>query len=282
MQPGKFNVLLDSAYGCSDKSTVAEWLAEEYNVSDVSTCNGPNDPILPYAAKFGASVWIGPGSLVDEQELAKVVKKSAPIYVHEKALVKSMLFTNPGFYKHIGRDPGFSGLKFREKFIQSVTEGMVLHEETRGWGSSLYHGSNYESYFGRNCGVGSAVDTMSIPPCMVGSVYALVSPYCVRPVDSDRLRGSRWLDDQVELSWDEIERRSGIVGLSKKQEALAVPHKAATTSWELLLDCVRSNGVTDLILTYASLLGPVDSWLVKKFCQDLEDATDVPVSKVFP
>lgn len=100
MRGGKFNVLMDSAWGSSGKGKVASFLAKRYRVTDASTCNMPNAghtvqvgdertvyKVLPAASHFGAFSWLGPGSVIDPQRLKEEVNfgKTGPVQVHERA-----------------------------------------------------------------------------------------------------------------------------------------------------------------------------------------------------
>jgi adenylosuccinate synthase len=100
MIKGKFNVIIDSAWGSSGKGKVASWLAKEHGVTDASSCNMPNAghtvqvgtertvyKVLPAASHFGAHSWLGPGTIFDPERFDIEMRyfKIGPITVHPRA-----------------------------------------------------------------------------------------------------------------------------------------------------------------------------------------------------
>lgn len=100
MKRGKFNVVMDSAWGSSGKGKVASWLAKQYGVTDASSCNMPNAghtvedagertvyKVLPAASHYGAVAWMGPGTVIDRDRLHLEMGfgRTKDLYLHERA-----------------------------------------------------------------------------------------------------------------------------------------------------------------------------------------------------
>ncbi len=332
MQAGKFNVLLDSAWGSSGKGKVASWLAKYYGVTDASSCNMPNAghtvqvgdertvyKVLPSASHFGARSWIGPGAVINEAQLAKEIAfgKTGPVYIHERAGVlqekhaaqeRAQLskisstmqgsgacmtekLMRQGDLWGTGDRGGFYGDVFRHQYREAVKYGVVIHEIAQGWGLSIDHGTHYPHCTSRNCGVGRALDDMAIPPGLVGDVLLVVRTYPIRVGNTADGYSGGWMPDQEELSWDEIEKRTGLSGLAAKELTTVTKRvrRVASFSKQLLLDCVRCNGATGMVVTFAEYLDKRALGVrnanalpdaVYQFVADIECLTSVPVIAV--
>lgn len=326
---GKFNVVLDSAWGSSGKGKICSYLAKQFNVTDSSSCNMPNAghtvevdgqrhvyKVLPAASHFGADSWLGPGAVIDEMQLAKEIAfgKTGPVYVHERAGVllekhaqlervklnkisSTMQGSGACLTEKLmregelwGQQPrgGLSGMTFRKQYFDAMQKGLMLHEIAQGWGLSIDHGTHYPHCTSRNCGVGRALDDMAIPANQLGDVYLVCRTYPIRVGNTQDGYSGGWLDDQVELSWEEIERRTGLYGLAQKELTTVTKRvrRVATFSWKLLEDCAKHNGATKIFLTFAEYLDiraeKVRRWIqlpyaVREFAHEIEDATNVRV-----
>jgi adenylosuccinate synthase len=107
MQTGKFNVILDQAFGSSGKGKVSTWLADHFNITYTSSANAPNAghtalfedgtkfvaKAIPTAAilkkikGFGIQCFLSPGSGFSIPQLVKEWKESGKpvIYIHDRA-----------------------------------------------------------------------------------------------------------------------------------------------------------------------------------------------------
>lgn len=109
MKSGKFNVVLDQAWGSSGKGKVSTWLADHYNVTKVSSANFPNaghsavfengtkfiskaiptSAILKKVMGFGMECFLSPGSGIFPKQLIKEWDETGRpnIYVHSRASI---------------------------------------------------------------------------------------------------------------------------------------------------------------------------------------------------
>jgi adenylosuccinate synthase len=109
MIPGKFNVLLDQAWGSSGKGKTSAWLADHFGVTAVSSSNFPNAghtarfsdgtkfiakaiptaAILKKAKGIGIKCFISPGSGYDPQQLVKEWEECGKpkLFIHERASI---------------------------------------------------------------------------------------------------------------------------------------------------------------------------------------------------
>jgi adenylosuccinate synthase len=109
MIPGKFNVLLDQAWGSSGKGKTSAWLADHFGVTAVSSSNFPNAghtarfsdgtkfiakaiptaAILKRAKGIGIKCFISPGSGYDPQQLVKEWEECGKpkLFIHERASI---------------------------------------------------------------------------------------------------------------------------------------------------------------------------------------------------
>lgn len=109
MIPGKFNVLLDQAWGSSGKGKTSAWLADHFGVTAVSSSNFPNAghtarfsdgtkfvakaiptaAILKKAKGMGMKCFISPGSGYDPQQLVKEWEECGKpnLFIHERASI---------------------------------------------------------------------------------------------------------------------------------------------------------------------------------------------------
>lgn len=173
---------------------------------------------------------------------------------------------------------------------------MWLHESSQGWGLSLDHGI-YPFVTVRNCGTAAALDQMGVSPRLLGDVYGIFRPYPIRIAnDRGRSSGPGWVEDQTpesarqdtEISWAEVERRSGCSGL-EAQEFTTVTKRLRRVfefSMAQIQHAVRCNGVNKLILNFAQYLCHTDagkrfpdslSKETRKFMTKVEDACNVPI-----
>jgi adenylosuccinate synthase len=331
---GKFNVVMDSAWGSSGKGKVASWLAKTFDVTDASSSNMPNAghtvvekeggtpyvyKVLPAASHFGATSWMSPGAIIDENRLGHEVAfgRTGPVYVHERAgllqehhaeqerlqlsvISSTMQGSGACLSEKIMRRGelwgtkergGFFGNIFRQLYRKACHAGIALHESSQGWGLSLDHGSHYPHCTSRNCGVARAMDDMAVPPQDVGDVYLVVRSFPIRVGNTSDGHSGGWMSDQEETSWEAIEARTGLVGLAKKELTTVTKRirRVATFSYQMLRDAATYNGVTKIVLTFPEYLdaGAFNErkWhylpsVVRDWIDNVEDATNLPVVAV--
>lgn len=322
------NVLLDSAWGSSGKGKIASFLAKHFHVTDASSCNMPNAghtvevagertvyKVLPSASHFGATSWIGPGAVIDSEQLAREIAfgKTGSVYVHERAgllqdqhrrleqetlskISSTMQGSGACMTEKLMRQAklwgdafgGFYGHSFRDLYREAVRDGMALHEIAQGWGLSIDHGTHYPYCTSRNCGVGRAVDDMAVPPSMVGDIYLVVRTFPIRVGNTVDGFSGDFLDDQKETTWEAIEQETGLTGLAKKELTTVTKRvrRVATFSPSLLSDCAASNGATKMFVTFPEYLDAsaykMQSWFklpetVRKFAESIEEISNCPV-----
>ena len=112
MQKGKFNILLDGFWGSSGKGKMSTWLADRFNITNVSSSNFPNAghtarfsdgttfvaKAIPTAAilkkikGIGVTCWISPGSGFSWDRLVlEWAQAGKPrIYIHGRASIITM------------------------------------------------------------------------------------------------------------------------------------------------------------------------------------------------
>lgn len=110
LKPGKFNVILDAMHGSSGKGKVSTFLADRFNVTNVSSSNFPNaghsavssDGMVKFVAKaiptsailkringMGVKCWISPGSGFSWEQLIKEWEETGrpDVVVHGRASI---------------------------------------------------------------------------------------------------------------------------------------------------------------------------------------------------
>jgi adenylosuccinate synthase len=116
MKKGKFNVLVDSAWGSSAKGAASARLIDIHNVEHASVCNFPNaghtvidngcangDPDVKFVAKVlpaaailcktrfhDLTCWIGPNAGIEQAQFLKELKEvgtNPSVFIHERAVL---------------------------------------------------------------------------------------------------------------------------------------------------------------------------------------------------
>lgn len=193
-----------------------------------------------------------------------------------------------------------TGQQFRDQFRQAMNgAGAWLHEGSQGYALSIDHGSHYPYCTSRNCTTAVAMDSMAVPPSMVGDVYLNLRTFPIRVgnYNGNGVSGfsGGWYEDCEEVTWDQVAEISGM----PKHEAARLAENERTTvtkrvrrvstfSYDGLLDAVRTNGATALGLNFvqyidwsaAGLRGTSFSCLpskVREMISKIEDKSGVPV-----
>ncbi len=154
MQKGKFNCIVDSAWGSSAKGAASTRLVDIYKTENVSTCNFPNAghsvvhsvkkfvskaiPTPSYLNTMGKSkprLWVGPNSGFTIEQLNKELKETGykhnEVFFHERAIVSSQRhidMESPGGVQsteRISSTMSGSGAAFTEKAMRGETVDLI-------------------------------------------------------------------------------------------------------------------------------------------------------------
>lgn len=126
----------------------------------------------------------------------------------------------------------------------------VLVEGTQGTGLSLYHGE-YPYVTSRDTTVAGTLAEVGIGPRRVRRAIMVVRTYPIRvhgasgPIGRGR-----------ELSWKEVEERSGVVGtsVSELSSVTKQERRVAEFDWAMLRRSAELNSATDIALTFADYI----------------------------
>jgi adenylosuccinate synthase len=129
-----------------------------------------------------------------------------------------------------------------------ATRQRIMLEGTQGSGLSLYHGP-YPHVTSRDANASGCLAEAGIAPVRVRKVVLVVRTYPIRVAGtSGPLR--------TELTWAEIERRSGLTGLAEKEHTSKTNRlrRVGEPEWDLLRRAALANGPSDIALTFADYL----------------------------
>lgn len=159
----------------------------------------------------------------------------------------------------------------------------IMLEGTQGSGLSLYHGP-YRFVTSRDTNVAGCLAEAGIAPARVRKVVMVVRSYPIRVAgNSGPLT--------TELSWEEIERRSGLEGLAEKEQTSRT-HKlrrVGEPEWDLLRKAALLNAPTDIALTFADYIDAEneEAWRFEQltdetisFIDEIERVTGARVSLI--
>jgi adenylosuccinate synthase len=124
----------------------------------------------------------------------------------------------------------------------------IMLEGTQGSGLSLHHGP-YPSVTSRDTNVAGCLAEAGIAPARVRKVVMVVRTYPIRVGGNSGPLTS-------EISWEEIERRSGLTGLAEKEHTSKTNRlrRVGEPEWDLLRRAAVLNAPTDIALTFADYL----------------------------
>ena len=132
---------------------------------------------------------------------------------------------------------------------RAYSSGMrVMLEGTQGSGLSLHHGP-YPFVTSRDTNVAGCLAEAGIAPARVRRVVMVARTYPIRVEgNSGPLT--------AELTWKEIERRSGLYGLEDKERTSGTNRlrRVGEPEWDLLRRSALYNAPTDIALTFADYL----------------------------
>jgi adenylosuccinate synthase len=159
----------------------------------------------------------------------------------------------------------------------------IMLEGTQGSGLSLHHGP-YPSVTSRDTNVGGCLAEAGIAPARVRKVIMVVRTYPIRV-------GGESGPMTSELTWEEIERRSGLTGLAEKEHTSKTNklRRVGEPEWDLLRRAAIVNAPTDIALTFADYLGAnnAEAWRFEqlsdetiRFIDEVERVTGARVSLI--
>jgi adenylosuccinate synthase len=125
----------------------------------------------------------------------------------------------------------------------------IMLEGTQGSGLSLHHGP-YPSVTSRDTNVAGCLAEAGIAPARVRKIVLVVRTYPIRVGGPSGPMTS-------ELTWEEIERRSGLVGLAERERTSKTNklRRVGEPEWDLLRRAALYNAPTDIALTFADYFG---------------------------
>lgn len=319
MQVGKFNTIVDSAWGSSAKGAVSCRLADLYEIPNLSSGNFPNaghtalkgeikfvskalptGAILPKLVNKRPRLWVGPNSGFQMYQLEKELEQTGytleELRIHSRAIVvedRHIEAESPGGTQstlRISSTMSGSGAAFTDKamrgehlktwgsteqpslepmeFMRSVRNELrrdrsFLHEVSQGFALSVNYGTHYPFCTFRDCTPQQAYADFGILPNLVGDVYLNVRSFPIRVGNNFDKEGKQIgysgdvLDDQQELSWEQIGRDAGmpdseVQALAEKERTTVTKkiRRVFTPSWKLLKDSADFCGATKLVLNF--------------------------------
>lgn len=288
------DVIIGGNYGSEGKGNIAFYLAPEYDI--LMRVGGPNaahkvylesDEIfthysLPSGTQAGqADLVLGPGAVINPRELLKelarcdVTADRLSIDPHvmiiedkdkkaEAALVRSIGSTASGTGMATARRLLRGGdvrlaenipelLPYvrptRDVLERAYSAGKrIMLEGTQGSGLSLHHG-RYPFVTSRDTNVAGCLAEAGIAPARVRRVVLVVRTYPIRVAGNSGPLTR-------ELTWQEIERRSGLTGLKKTELTSRTKklRRVGEPEWDLLRHSALYNAPTDIALTFADYM----------------------------
>lgn len=159
----------------------------------------------------------------------------------------------------------------------------IMLEGTQGSGLSLHHGP-YPSVTSRDTNVAGCLAEAGIAPARVRKVVMVVRTYPIRV-------GGTSGPMTNELSWEEIERRSGLTGLADRELTSKTKklRRVGEPEWDLLRRAALHNAPTDIALTFADYLNVqnAEAWRFEQltdetihFIDEVERVTGARVSLI--
>lgn len=177
----------------------------------------------------------------------------------------------------------------------------MLHEGAQGFSLDINHGHSYPTCTSRSTSAIQNLADMGISPNYLGDVYLVLRPYPIRVgnvIEDGMMLGYSGgaYDDQVEIDWEEVARKSGMpndyAALLRDKEKTTVTkreRRVFTFSKRQLREAVMVNGATKLALNFANYIdwscygsSSKDKLTPKilDFIKSIEDEVGIPVSLV--
>jgi adenylosuccinate synthase len=323
------DVIIGGSYGSEGKGNIAFHLAPEYDL--LIRVGGPNAAhkvylasgeifthfSLPSGTQAGqAQLVLGPGAVVDPPELLSeiarcdVSNERLSIDPHVMIIEGSDKEAEAELAGHISSTASGTGSATARRIMrgedvrlaQDVEElhpyirptyeileraysagKRIMLEGTQGSGLSLHHGP-YPSVTSRDTNVAGCLAEAGVAAARVRKVVMVVRTYPIRVGGTSGPLTS-------ELSWEEIERRSGLTGLAEKEHTSKTNklRRVGEPEWDLLRRAALLNAPTDVALTFADYLSAenANAWRFEQlteetiqFIEEIERVTGARVSLI--
>ena len=287
------DVVVGGGYGSEGKGNIAFYLAPEYDI--LMRVGGPNAAHRVYSASGvfthyslpsgtlagQADLVLGPGAVVyppqllDEIALCGVDHKRLSIDPHVMIIEEKDKEDEAGLVDSIGSTRSGTGAATSRRLLRSdgirlakddsdlrpyvrptyeileraYSSGMrVMLEGTQGSGLSLHHGP-YPYVTSRDTNVAGCLAEAGIAPARVRRVVMVTRTYPIRV-------GGNSGPLTAELTWKDIEQRSGLHDLEKKERTSGTDRlrRVGEPEWDLLRRSALYNAPTDIALTFADYL----------------------------
>jgi len=140
----------------------------------------------------------------------------------------------------------------------------VMLEGTQGSGLSLHHGP-YPYVTSRDTNVAGCLAEAGIAPARVRKVVLVTRTYPIRVAGSSGPLTR-------ELTWEEIESRSGLTGLAEKELTSKTKRlrRVGEPEWDLLRKAALLNAPTDIALTFADYISAknAEAWRFEQLTEE--------------
>jgi adenylosuccinate synthase len=323
------DVVIGGGYGSEGKGNVAFYLAPEYDL--LVRVGGPNAAhkvylasgeifthySLPSGTQAGtAQLAIGPGAVVYPPELLSEIARCD--VSHDRLSIDPQVMIIEDSDKAAeaelaarisstasGTGSATARRIMRTKTVRLARDVAELHpyvrpthgilerafaarqrimlEGTQGSGLSLYHGP-YPSVTSRDTNVAGCLAESGIAPARIRKVILVVRTYPIRVGGPSGPLTS-------ELSWEDIERRSGLTGLADNELTSKTKRlrRVGEPEWDLLRKAALLNAPTDIALTFADYIDQKNAaaWRFEqltdetiRFIDEVEGVTGARVSLI--
>lgn len=288
------DVVIGDGYGSEGKGNIAFHLAPEYDL--LVRVGGPNAAhkvylasgeifthfSLPSGTQAGeAKLVLGPGAVIDPPDLVSEIARCdvsaerLSIDPHVMVIEDADKTAEAELRGRIGSTASGTGSATARRIMRgeevrlardidelhpyirptyqilerAYADGKrIMLEGTQGSGLSLHHGP-YPSVTSRDTNVAGCLAEAGIAPARVRKVVMVVRTY---PIRVGGMSGPM----TRELTWEEIERRSGLTGLAERELSSRTEklRRVGEPEWDLLRRAAMLNAPTDLALTFADYL----------------------------
>jgi adenylosuccinate synthase len=312
------DVIVGGGYGSEGKGNIAFHLAPEYDL--LIRVGGPNAAhkvYLPSGTQAGqAQLVLGPGAVVDPPELLSeiarcdVSNQRLSIDPHVMVIEDADKIAEATLAESIGSTASGTGSATARRLMRApevrlardipelfpyirpthqilerayASGQRIMLEGTQGSGLSLHHGK-YPSVTSRDTNVAGCLAEAGVAPARVRKVLLVVRTYPIRV-------GGTSGPMNTELTWEEIELRSGLTGLAEKELTSKTKklRRVGEPEWDLLRHAALLNAPTDIALTFADYLSATngEAWRFEqlsdetiRFIDEVERVTGARVSLI--
>lgn len=323
------DVIVGGGYGSEGKGNIAFYLAPEYDI--LMRVGGPNAAhkvylesgevfthfSLPSGTQAGqAELVLGPGAVVypaelmDEISNCDVNRDRLTIDPHVMIIEDSDREAEADLVGSIGSTASGTGVATSRRLLRGsdvrlagaipelkpyvrptheilerayASGKRIMLEGTQGSGLSLHHGP-YPYVTSRDTNVAGCLAEAGIAPARVRRVVLVTRTYPIRV-------GGNSGPLTTQLSWEEIERRSGLEGLAEKERTSRTDRlrRVGEPEWNLLRRAALHNAPTDVALTFADYMSAqnCEAWRYEQltmetlqYVEEVERVTGARVSLI--